>query len=30
MKDEAKEAFKNTSLGANNAAYDIIAKLDPE
>src|ERR1700745_3914595 len=30
MKDEAKEAFKKTSLGANNAAYDIIAKLDPE
>jgi alkylhydroperoxidase/carboxymuconolactone decarboxylase family protein YurZ len=30
MKDEAKEAFKKTALGANNAAYDIIAKLDPE
>ena len=30
MKDEAKEAFKKTSLGANNGAYDIIAKLDPE
>jgi alkylhydroperoxidase/carboxymuconolactone decarboxylase family protein YurZ len=30
MKDEAKEAFKKTSLGAGNAAYDIIAKLDPE
>jgi alkylhydroperoxidase/carboxymuconolactone decarboxylase family protein YurZ len=30
MKDEAQEAFKKTALGANNAAYDIIAKLDPE
>ncbi|HEY7165213.1 MAG TPA: carboxymuconolactone decarboxylase family protein [Candidatus Binatia bacterium] len=30
MKDEAKDAFKKTSLGAQNAAYDIIAKLDPE
>jgi alkylhydroperoxidase/carboxymuconolactone decarboxylase family protein YurZ len=30
MKDEAKEAFKKTALGANNAAYEIIAKLDPE
>ena len=30
MKDEAKDAFKKTSLGAENAAYDIIAKLDPD
>jgi alkylhydroperoxidase/carboxymuconolactone decarboxylase family protein YurZ len=30
MKDETKEAFKQTSLGAENSAYDIIAKLDPE
>jgi 4-carboxymuconolactone decarboxylase len=30
MKDESKEAFRKTSLGAENAAYDIIAKLDPE
>ena len=30
MKQNAKEAFKKTSLGAQNAAYDIIAKLDPE
>ena len=30
MKQDAKEAFKKTSLGAKNAAYDIIAKLDPE
>jgi 4-carboxymuconolactone decarboxylase len=30
MKQDAKEAFEKTSLGAQNAAYDIIAKLDPE
>jgi 4-carboxymuconolactone decarboxylase len=30
MKDETKDAFKKTSLGAENTAYDIIAKLDPE
>jgi 4-carboxymuconolactone decarboxylase len=30
MKQDAKEAFEKTSLGARNAAYDIIAKLDPE
>ena len=30
MKQDAKEAFKKTALGAQNAAYDIIAKLDPE
>jgi alkylhydroperoxidase/carboxymuconolactone decarboxylase family protein YurZ len=30
MKEQAKEAFDKTSLGATNAAYDIIAKLDPE
>ena len=30
MKEETKEAFKKTSLGAENSAYDIIAKLDPE
>jgi 4-carboxymuconolactone decarboxylase len=30
MKQDAKEAFKKTSLGAKNAAYDIIARLDPE
>jgi 4-carboxymuconolactone decarboxylase len=30
MKDETKEAFKKASLGAENTAYDIIAKLDPE
>ncbi len=30
MKDEAKDAFKKTSLGAENPAYDIIAKLDPD
>lgn len=30
MKEEAKEAFKKVSLGAENNAYDVIARLDPE
>ena len=30
MSDESKDAFKKTSLGAENSAYDVIAKLDPE
>lgn len=30
MKEEAKEAFKKASLGAENSAYEVIAKLDPE
>jgi alkylhydroperoxidase/carboxymuconolactone decarboxylase family protein YurZ len=30
MTQEAKEAFEKSSLGAQNKAYDIIAKLDPE
>ena len=30
MDEENKGAFKKTSLGAENSAYDIIAKLDPE
>jgi 4-carboxymuconolactone decarboxylase len=30
MANEAKTAFEKTSLGAENKAYDIIAKLDPE
>jgi 4-carboxymuconolactone decarboxylase len=30
MKEQSKEAFEKASLGATNAAYDIIAKLDPE
>src|ERR671937_51604 len=30
MENEAKDAFKKTSLGAENTAYDVIAKLDPE
>src|ERR1051325_4484031 len=30
MADDSKDAFKKASLGAQNAAYDIIAKLDPE
>ncbi len=30
MKQTAKDAFEKTALGAENKAYDIIAKLDPE
>ena len=30
MPQDAKEAFEKTSLGAKNAAYEVIAKLDPE
>jgi len=30
MAQNAKDAFEKTSLGAENKAYDIIAKLDPE
>lgn len=30
MKEEAKEAFKKASLGAENSAYEVIAKLDPD
>jgi 4-carboxymuconolactone decarboxylase len=30
MDEENRDAFKKTSLGAENSAYDIIAKLDPE
>jgi 4-carboxymuconolactone decarboxylase len=30
MADAAKEAFDKASLGAENKAYNIIAKLDPE
>jgi 4-carboxymuconolactone decarboxylase len=30
MSDEAREAFKTTSLGAENSAYEVIARLDPE
>ncbi len=30
MTQEAKEAFEKSSLGAQNKAYDIVAKLDPE
>ncbi len=30
MTDQAKEAFEKTSLGAENKAYNVIAKLDPE
>jgi 4-carboxymuconolactone decarboxylase len=30
MANQAKEAFEKASLGAENKAYNIIAKLDPE
>jgi len=30
MQDESREAFKKTSLGAENSAYEAIANLDPE
>ena len=30
MPNDAKEAFERASLGTENQAYDIIAKLDPE
>ena len=30
MATDSKEAFEKTSLGAENKAYNIIAKLDPE
>lgn len=30
MSDNAKEAFESASLGAENKAYEIIARLDPE
>jgi alkylhydroperoxidase/carboxymuconolactone decarboxylase family protein YurZ len=30
MADEAKHAFEKVSLGAENQAYNMIAKLDPE
>ncbi|HWP58089.1 MAG TPA: carboxymuconolactone decarboxylase family protein [Candidatus Acidoferrales bacterium] len=30
MADEAKEAFAKASLGTENRAYSIIARLDPE
>ena len=30
MPQDAKQAFEETSLGAQNTAYDVIAKLDPE
>ena len=30
MADAAKKAFDKASLGAENKAYNIIAKLDPE
>ncbi len=30
MTQDAKQAFEKTSLGAQNTAYEVIAKLDPE
>ena len=30
MPDEAKEAFQKIGLGAENSAYEIIGRLDPE
>jgi len=30
MADDAKKAFEKTSLGAENTAYAVVAKLDPE
>jgi len=30
MAQDSKAAFEKTALGAENKAYDIIAKLDPE
>jgi len=30
MAQDSKDAFEKTALGAENKAYDIIAKLDPE
>jgi 4-carboxymuconolactone decarboxylase len=30
MAEETRDAFKKVGLGAENKAYDIIAKLDPE
>ncbi len=30
MKTDNLGAFKKTSLGAENSAYEVIAKLDPE
>jgi len=30
MKRETKEAFEKVALGAQNSAYEVIAKLDPE
>jgi alkylhydroperoxidase/carboxymuconolactone decarboxylase family protein YurZ len=30
MNDNSREAFRNASLGARNAAYEVIADMDPE
>ena len=30
MAQNAKEAFEKASLGAENKAYDVVARLDPE
>lgn len=30
MSQDAKTAFEKTSLGAENSAYEVVARLDPE
>ena len=30
MSEDSKKAFDKTALGAENSAYEIVAKLDPE
>src|ERR1043165_7821786 len=30
MSSEARQAFEQASLGAENTAYEVVAKLDPE
>ena len=30
MSSDAREAFEQTSLGAENTAYEVVARLDPE
>ena len=30
MPSDAREAFAQTSLGAENTAYEVVARLDPE
>jgi alkylhydroperoxidase/carboxymuconolactone decarboxylase family protein YurZ len=30
MTQDARDAFEKTALGAENTAYDVVARLDPE